>query len=113
MGRPRRSAPGRVLPPLCRRLCPNNGSPSVLSPSKCGMWNVECGMWNGATRSGAGRWREVRGEDIAERLIVLAVRVIRFQERLPRNRATLHIGMQLVRSITSAGAEYEETPRAR
>jgi four helix bundle protein len=45
-------------------------------------------------------------------LVTLAVRVIRFQERLPRNRATLHIGMQLVRSITSGGANYEEARRA-
>jgi four helix bundle protein len=54
----------------------------------------------------------MRGEDIAERLVTLAVRTIRFQERLPRNRATLHIGLQLVRSVTSGGANFEEARRA-
>jgi len=42
----------------------------------------------------------------------LAARTIRFQERLPRSRAMLHIGLQLVRSTASGGANFEEARRA-
>jgi four helix bundle protein len=56
--------------------------------------------------------RELRGDDIAERLIELAAGVIRLVGALPRRPSTRHIGSQVVRSATSAGANYEEARRA-
>ena len=50
----------------------------------------------------------MRGGDIAERLLGLAVEVIRMAEALPRRPVARHIGLQMVRSATSAGANYEE-----
>ncbi len=48
------------------------------------------------------------GDDIAERLVDFAVRVIRLVEALPETRTGNHIGGQLLRAGTSAGANYEE-----
>ncbi|HEY6459149.1 MAG TPA: four helix bundle protein [Polyangiaceae bacterium] len=53
-----------------------------------------------------------RGGDIAERLLVLAANVIRLAERLPNRSMTSHIALQLVRSVTSAGANYQEARHA-
>jgi four helix bundle protein len=54
------------------------------------------------------REREGRGDDIAERLLALAVAVVRLAEALPRRPIARHIGLQMVRSATSAGANYQE-----
>jgi four helix bundle protein len=50
----------------------------------------------------------MKGDDIADRLIDFAVRVIRLCESLPKSIVGKHIAGQLVRSGTSAGANYEE-----
>ena len=50
----------------------------------------------------------VKGDDIAERLLELAIRIIRLADALPESPATRHICSQVVRCGTSAGANYEE-----
>jgi four helix bundle protein len=52
------------------------------------------------------------GGNIAERLLELGVAVIALAERLPRRTLTRHIGMQMVRAVTSGSANYEEACRA-
>jgi four helix bundle protein len=56
--------------------------------------------------------RETRGGDIAERLLALSVAVVGLGEALPKRAMTRHIGLQVVRSVTSAGANYEEARHA-
>src|SRR5215470_2600224 len=53
-----------------------------------------------------------RGRNIAHRLADLAAAVIRLSGRLPRDPAGRHIAMQMVRSATAAGANYEEARAA-
>ena len=62
-------------------------------------------------RAGA-RWVGVRGDDVAQRLLDAAVETIRLIRALPRDVAGKHTREQLVRAITSAGANYEEARRA-
>ena len=50
----------------------------------------------------------MRGDDIAERLLELAVRVIKMADSLPKSPSGTHISGQVIRSATSAGANYEE-----
>ena len=50
----------------------------------------------------------MRGDDIAERLLELAVRVIKMADSLPKSPSGKHISGQVIRSATSAGANYEE-----
>ena len=50
----------------------------------------------------------MKGDDIAERLLDFAVRIIRLVEALPKRLAGKHVGAQLLRCGTSAGANYEE-----
>ena len=50
----------------------------------------------------------MKGDDLAERLIEMAVRVLAVVDALPRTVASRHIANQLARSGTSAGANYEE-----
>lgn len=50
----------------------------------------------------------MKGDDLAERFIGLAVRVLAVVDALPRTVASRHIANQLARSGTSAGANYEE-----
>ena len=50
----------------------------------------------------------MKGEDIAERLLNLAARIIKLADALPKSSASKHICLQVVRSGTSAGANYEE-----
>ncbi len=50
----------------------------------------------------------MKGDDIAERLIDFAVRIIILVKALPKTAVAKHIGGQLLRSGTSAGANYEE-----
>lgn len=47
-------------------------------------------------------------EEIAGRLLDLAATVIKMVSKFPRYNPGLHIGNQLMRSITSSGANYEE-----
>ena len=58
------------------------------------------------------RDRRRSGGDIAERLLELAAVVIRLVEALPKCAVTRHMGLQIVRAATSAGANYEEARRA-
>jgi len=50
----------------------------------------------------------VKGENISERLIQFAVRIIRLVQSLPKNHVNNHIAYQLLKSGTSPGANYEE-----
>jgi four helix bundle protein len=50
----------------------------------------------------------MKGDDISERLIDVAVRVIRLVQAMPRTVVGRHVGKQLIRCATSAGANYEE-----
>jgi four helix bundle protein len=50
----------------------------------------------------------MKGDDLSERLLNFAVRVIRLVAALPKNQAGKHVGGQLLRCGTSAGANYEE-----
>lgn len=52
--------------------------------------------------------RPVKGDDIADRLVELAVDVIRVVDALPQTAVGKHIADQLLRSGTSPGANYEE-----
>jgi len=63
-------------------------------------------------RRDAGRLAGVRGEDLAQRLLDAAVETIRLLRTLPRDVAGKRTREQLVRAITSAGANYEEARRA-
>jgi len=48
------------------------------------------------------------GDDIAERLLDFAVRVIKLVNALPKTIVGRHVAGQLVRSGTSCGSNYEE-----
>lgn len=50
----------------------------------------------------------MKGDDISERLLDFGVRVLRLVEVLPKTMAGKHVAGQLLRSGTSAGANYEE-----
>ena len=50
----------------------------------------------------------MKGDDLAERYLEFGVRVIRLVAALPKSTAAKHVGMQLLRSGTSCGANYEE-----
>jgi four helix bundle protein len=52
------------------------------------------------------------GCDIAERLLELGVAVVRMSADLPRGPAGRHISLQVVRSATGGGANYEEARAA-
>ena len=52
--------------------------------------------------------KPMRGDDIAERLLEFAARVVKLASALPKSPVGQHISMQMVRSGTSAGANYEE-----
>ena len=52
------------------------------------------------------------GGDIAERLLEFAVTVVRLAAQLPRDPAGRHVALQLVRSATGGGANYEEARAA-
>lgn len=49
-----------------------------------------------------------KGDDIQERLVHLAVALIRICDRLPETRTAGHIASQLLRSGTSPAANYAE-----
>jgi four helix bundle protein len=50
----------------------------------------------------------MKGNDIAARLVALAVRVVKIVDALPDTLAGRHVAGQLLRSGTSPGANYEE-----
>jgi four helix bundle protein len=52
------------------------------------------------------------GHDIAERLLGLAVAVVRMSTEVPKGPAGRHVALQLVRSATGGGANYEEARAA-
>jgi four helix bundle protein len=52
--------------------------------------------------------REVRGGELADRLIDFAVQIIALASRLPRDMVGRHIASQMIESGTSVGAHYEE-----
>ncbi|HSQ66270.1 MAG TPA: four helix bundle protein [Polyangiaceae bacterium] len=54
------------------------------------------------------RERQARGADIFLRLRRWSAEIIRLVERLPKERWAQHVGLQTVRSATSAGANYQE-----
>src|SRR3954447_14764345 len=69
--------------------------------------------WSGPAKRRTGndittRGRVMKGDDISDRLIDLAVRVIRLAEALPATKVGGHVGRQLFRAATSAGANFEE-----
>jgi four helix bundle protein len=49
-----------------------------------------------------------KGDDIEDRLIKFAVRVVKLGDQLPRTQAGRHIAGQLLRSGTSPAAHYAE-----
>lgn len=56
--------------------------------------------------------QKARGSDIAERLLDLAAAVVRLVASLPRTAIPRHIGLQIARAVTSAGANYHEARHA-
>jgi four helix bundle protein len=50
----------------------------------------------------------MKGDDISERLLDFAVRILRLVSSLPKNTVGRHVGAQLMRCGTSGGANYEE-----
>jgi len=50
----------------------------------------------------------MKGDDIAARLVALAVSVVKIVDALPDTLAGRHVAGQLLRSGTSPGANYEE-----
>lgn len=49
-----------------------------------------------------------KGDDIQARLIELSVRIMDLVDRLPKTPSTAHINSQLLRSSSSAAAQYAE-----
>jgi four helix bundle protein len=54
----------------------------------------------------------MKGDDIAHRLLLFAVRVLQLVRRLQRDMVGRHIARQLLRSATAGGANYEESRAA-
>ena len=52
--------------------------------------------------------KQMKGEDIADRLLDFAARIVKLADALPKSGAGKYICGQVVRSGTSAGANYEE-----
>jgi four helix bundle protein len=52
--------------------------------------------------------REMRGDELSDRLIDFAVQIIALASRLPKNAVGRHIGGQMIECGTSVGAHYEE-----
>jgi hypothetical protein len=48
------------------------------------------------------------GDELADRLIDFAVRIIALASRLPKDAVGRHIGSQMIEAGTSVGAHYEE-----
>lgn len=56
---------------------------------------------------------KVRGQDLRERTMNYALRIIRLSASLPNTQAAWVIGKQVLRSGTSVGAHYREGCRSR
>jgi four helix bundle protein len=54
----------------------------------------------------------MKGDDIADRLLDFAVRIIRLVNALPKTVVGKHVAGQLTRSGTGAGSNYEEASGA-
>jgi four helix bundle protein len=54
----------------------------------------------------------MKGQDIAERLVVFAVRALDVVRRLERDSVGRHVARQLLRSASAGGANYEESRAA-
>lgn len=50
----------------------------------------------------------MKGDDLSERFLDFAARIIRLVSALPRSAVGRHIAGQLLRSGTAVGANYEE-----
>jgi len=50
----------------------------------------------------------MKGDDIYQRFVEIAIRIIRLVKALPKDYIGMHIGNQLLKSGTSCGANYEE-----
>jgi four helix bundle protein len=53
-----------------------------------------------------------KGGDIAERLLQFGLAALRLAERMPRTPSARHVALQMVRSATACGANYEEARAA-
>jgi len=56
---------------------------------------------------GENRQVRIKGDDIARRLLLFAVRVLGLVRKLQRDSVGRHVGRQLMRSATAGGANYE------
>lgn len=61
---------------------------------------------------GNGQLEMRKGADIAARLMGYAVAVLRLCAEIPKDPAGRHVALQLIRSATAAGANYEEARAA-
>jgi four helix bundle protein len=61
--------------------------------------------------TGNRQW-SIKGDDIARRLLVFAVRVLDVVRKLRTGAAARHVARQLLRSATAGGANYEESRAA-
>jgi four helix bundle protein len=58
------------------------------------------------------RQQKMKGDDIARRLLLFAVRVLRLVRMLRSDAVGRHVARQLLRSATAGGANYEESRSA-
>ncbi len=65
-----------------------------------------------ALKKGAEGTGLMKGADICIRLVRFAAACLKIAERLPKHAAGRHVGMQLVRSGTGGGSNYEEARAA-
>lgn len=78
-------------------------------------WDWESEWERDATSTGAGSMACMgyrRGDDIAERLLEVGAAVVQLTRQMPRDAAGRHIAVQMIRSASSGGANYEEARRA-
>src|SRR5690349_7678505 len=75
----------------------------------------------GRRKQGTGNWElgmgektelNMKGDDIARRLLLFAVRVLQLVRRLQRDTVGRHVARKLLRSATAGGANYEESRAA-
>jgi four helix bundle protein len=76
------------------------------------IWAVDKQTGNRQQATGNREPQIRKGADIARRLLGFGVAVLHLGARLPRDAAGRHVFIQLVRSATSAGANYEEARAA-
>ena len=74
---------------------------SLFAPinDKCSIINDKCSMINVMSI-------KRKDEVLADRLLDFAVRIINLLGKLPKNNIANHVGLQLLRSGTSPGANY-------